>query len=216
MNTKRCYKCKEEKTLEEFSIDRRNKKNGRHGECRQCAKKWRENNAGSVKASQKKERDRYNESEEYRESAKQRDYEWRLKNWGDPNKRKEERKIKRLQKEKELKLIRKERQYRKEHITPFIKRVRTYIWSAFKYNKLINNKEFLDALGCDLDTLKEHIESQFYNGMTWGNKGGWHIDHVIPFKTETTLKGVKKLCHYKNMQPMWEHEHKKKSLKEKR
>ena len=29
--------------------------------------------------------------------------------------------------------------------------------------------------------LKEHIEKQFRDGMTWGNHGTvWHIDHIIP------------------------------------
>ena len=28
--------------------------------------------------------------------------------------------------------------------------------------------------------LKEHIENQFENWMTWDNWGEWHIDHIIP------------------------------------
>ena len=33
-----------------------------------------------------------------------------------------------------------------------------------------------------MSQLKEHLESQFEDGMTWGNhtRDGWHIDHIIP------------------------------------
>ena len=28
--------------------------------------------------------------------------------------------------------------------------------------------------------LKEHIEKQFVDGMSWDNWGEWHIDHIKP------------------------------------
>ena len=38
-----------------------------------------------------------------------------------------------------------------------------------------------------LDDLKAHIESQFQEGMNWGNhaKFGWHIDHIRPIRSFT-------------------------------
>ena len=31
-----------------------------------------------------------------------------------------------------------------------------------------------------LEELMDHLERQFLPGMTWENKGEWHIDHIIP------------------------------------
>jgi len=31
-----------------------------------------------------------------------------------------------------------------------------------------------------LSDLMTHLERQFVRGMTWGNRGSWHIDHIVP------------------------------------
>ena len=31
--------------------------------------------------------------------------------------------------------------------------------------------------GFTLGALIQHLESQFYDGMSWDNYGEWHIDH---------------------------------------
>ena len=49
-----------------------------------------------------------------------------------------------------------------------------------KNNKELSSQEYL---GCNISTLKAHIEIQFVEGMTWDNHGSkWHIDHKIPLK----------------------------------
>gem|GEM_PF-4500409 len=35
-------------------------------------------------------------------------------------------------------------------------------------------------LGCSFDEFKSHIEKQFLEGMSWGNRDKWHIDHILP------------------------------------
>ena len=55
--------------------------------------------------------------------------------------------------------------------------------SAAIYRSLINNKKgrhWEDLVGYTILQLKEHIETQFEEWMTWDNYGEWHIDHKVP------------------------------------
>lgn len=61
-----------------------------------------------------------------------------------------------------------------------------------------------DIIGCDWETLKAHIESKFTNKMTWENRHLWVIDHIIPLASATSEEEVYRLCHYSNLQPLWE------------
>ena len=84
--------------------------------------------------------------------------------------------------------------------------VRSRVYHALQKDKEMSSQEYL---GCDIDTFKQHIESQFVEGMTWGNFGSeWHIDHKIPLKYQQdgippTLEEVSKRLYYLNTQPMW-------------
>lgn len=58
--------------------------------------------------------------------------------------------------------------------------------------------------------LKQRIETQFKQGMSWNNYGDWHIDHIKPlckFKIDTTIYTMNALC---NLQPLWAEENLKK------
>lgn len=59
-------------------------------------------------------------------------------------------------------------------------------------------------VGCTWPELKEHIESQFTEGMSWDNYGpkGWHVDHIKPITAFEDTQ-VHKANHYTNLQPMW-------------
>jgi len=65
-----------------------------------------------------------------------------------------------------------------------------------------NNSTF-NIIGCTPETLKEHIEKQFIDGMSWELMGQIHIDHIIPLSSAKTEEEVYKLCHYTNLQPLW-------------
>ena len=60
-------------------------------------------------------------------------------------------------------------------------------------------------IGCPADFLRDHLELQFKNGMTWDNYGEWHVDHNIPcaiFNLEDPDEQL--ICfNYSNLQPMW-------------
>jgi hypothetical protein len=58
-------------------------------------------------------------------------------------------------------------------------------------------------LGCSWEEAKTRIESLFTEGMSWDNYGKWHIDHIIPIASATTLEEAKALNHISNLQPLW-------------
>tara|TARA_R110000868_G_scaffold4895_11_gene30503 strand:+ start:2001 stop:2798 length:798 start_codon:yes stop_codon:yes gene_type:complete len=79
-------------------------------------------------------------------------------------------------------------------------RIRVYLKSK---NIKKNNKTF-DIVGCTPDFLKEHLEKQFTEKMSWELIGKHiHIDHIIPLSSAKTEEEVYKLCHYTNLQPLW-------------
>ena len=97
-------------------------------------------------------------------------------------------------------------------ITPeqkLIKRMRGRMYDIFSRGQIIKTKKTLELLGCSQKFLKEHIEKQFKDGMSWKNYGKWHIDHIIPinyFVKECNFKLTKtqkKCFNYNNLQPMW-------------
>ena len=69
--------------------------------------------------------------------------------------------------------------------------------------------------GCSLEKLKQHLESQFTEGMTWDNKGDWHVDHIKPCASFdlTNPEEQKKCFHYTNLQPLWALDNMKKGAK---
>lgn len=75
----------------------------------------------------------------------------------------------------------------------------------------------LELIGCSIDFLKLHLESQFSPGMDWKNhsKHGWHIDHKKPCAAFdlTDPKQQRECFHYSNLQPLWASENLSKGCK---
>jgi hypothetical protein len=82
-------------------------------------------------------------------------------------------------------------------------RVRNFMKSKNISKKI--NKDITEMVGCNPTKLKEHIEKQFVDGMSWKNHGqkGWHLDHIIPLVSAKTEEELYKLNHYTNLQPLW-------------
>jgi len=63
------------------------------------------------------------------------------------------------------------------------------------------------VLGCSFENLKEYLENQFKDGMSWDNygKNGWEIDHIKPCCSFNLSKPEEqiKCFNYKNLQPLW-------------
>lgn len=82
-------------------------------------------------------------------------------------------------------------------------RVRARIRDVFNSLNCAKKSKTKDMIGCDWDHLKSHIESMFADGMSWENRGQWHIDHIVPLASAKSPDEVIKLCHYTNLQPLW-------------
>lgn len=83
------------------------------------------------------------------------------------------------------------------------KRLRTRVWHGLKHEWKTGSA--IRDLGCSIDELKIHLESKFQPGMTWGNYGSWHIDHIIPLNSFDLRSKDQFLSanNYTNLQPLW-------------
>ena len=210
-NMKTCTKCKEGKELSCFSKHNQ-MKSGYRNDCKSCVyqrtKKWvLSNKEKSILA--KKEHYKSNcekikkLSKKYRfeNTEKLKDYHKKYyientekrqlyhKKWGEKNKE-----------------YLKEYQKNRRETDPLFKmsgNLRSRTYEAFKNNGYKKNTKTENTLGASYETVKQHLQSQFTEGMEWSNQGLWHIDHIIPLASASSLEELIKLCHYKNLQPLW-------------
>ncbi len=67
------------------------------------------------------------------------------------------------------------------------------------------NTKTKDLIGCDMNILKQFLEFQFNNNMSWDNYGSyWQIDHVIPCASFDLCDiEQQKICfNWQNLQPL--------------
>lgn len=100
------------------------------------------------------------------------------------------------------------REYRKERekIDPVFKlarRIRTLVYSKIRSRGYTKKSKTHLILGCTYEEFSTYIAEKFIEGMTWGNYGEWHIDHIIPIASAETEDDVIRLNHYTNLQPLW-------------
>ena len=66
-----------------------------------------------------------------------------------------------------------------------------------------------------LEELRNHLKSQFQDGMSWDNYGEWHIDHIRPISSfqiaDIHCQGFRDCWSLSNLQPLWAIENLKKS-----
>ena len=202
METKVCTKCNIEKELKYFNKMSK-VKCGVRSYCRECqsieSKKYRINNKEKIK--------------EYNTKWNKENQEYYKKYFEEYNKLNYEK-----EKERKLKWSRDNKEYsnnyqkqrKKEDILFRLKtNIRTSVNRYLKYK----SKHTFDIVGCTPQFLKEHLETQFIDGMTWENRSEWHIDHIIPLSSAKTEDELYMLCHYKNLQPLWAEDNLKKSNK---
>jgi hypothetical protein len=89
------------------------------------------------------------------------------------------------------------------------------IKSALKECSMRKNNKTYEYIGCSYDTLKQWIEFQFQEEMSWDNMGLWHIDHVTPCVSFdlTNSEDLAKCFSWKNLRPCWAEENMSKGSK---
>jgi hypothetical protein len=186
---KKCNKCKELKSLEEFSKCK-SFKDGKQNICKLCKstidKNYKTLNPQYNKISGKKWRD---SNPNYQiDYFKSKPYYWA--NYS------------------QLRL--KQPQFKIKHNISNL--IRNTFKSACRgeYKK---SKRTEEILGCTLEEFINHLQSQFTKGMTLENHGEWEMDHIIPISSAKTEDGIIKLNHHSNYQPLWKEDNRKKSNK---
>lgn len=83
--------------------------------------------------------------------------------------------------------------------------MRSRLYQAIKSGRGTKSLKTKELIGCSVEDLKRHLESQFTEGMTWENYGEWHVDHIKPCASfDLTIDNEQKGCfHYSNLQPLW-------------
>jgi len=192
---KKCSKCKITKEGNDFSFDL-SRYDGLCPQCKECVskkgKEWYQEN--------KEYKDNQNKAwtEANKEKSIQIQKDWYQKNRGVVIKRQIAYAKKRRQKHTGVRVVDNLR-----------RRVNNAIQGGAK------SASTLDLLGCDVEYVRQHLETQFSEGMGWNNYGlhGWHVDHIIPCASfDLTDPEQQKECfHYTNLQPLWAEDNLKKS-----
>ena len=229
METKVCSKCKENKNICEFG-KLKSSKDGYRYFCKKCRnsiektyegdnvlerkKKWRNNNKEKIK----------NHYQETKQTILDYQKKYREENLGKIKERKKKyyniNKKEILDKNKiyrkNTKNIRNIYEYKNKKNDPIYSLLcgmRSRLCNYLKMCGITKKNKTFDIVGCSPEFLKEHLEAQFTDGMSWDNRGEWHIDHIIPLSSAKTEDELYKLCHYENLQPLWAEDNLKKSNK---
>jgi hypothetical protein len=177
-------------------------------ECdRNCKSKERQRDPERVRANERRT------AAKHRQSKRQATHEWRKRNqdrlkaysqafriryWTDAAFRAQKQVVYNLhaQKQRDLKTNR-----------AFSSNIRTRIYCAVLRSSACKTQSMIELIGCTITELRQHLEAQFADGMTWENYGkyGWHIDHIRPCASfDLSDPNQQSQCfHYTNMQPLW-------------
>ena len=175
-------------------------------------KEWREKNKERVSLTKKKYRednkDKIRETaKKYRQTEKYKEYK---KNYKKENR---EKILEQQRNRKDYYLNYRKKRYSEEVLYRLMDICRTRIREILKIHNITKKNKTFDIVGCTPQELKEHLEKQFVDGMSWDNRKDWHIDHIIPLSSAKTEEELYKLCHYTNLQPLWAEDNIKKSNK---
>jgi hypothetical protein len=192
MKTKICSKCKKKKLINEF-YKRSDRKIGVQSCCKKCSQEYA--SSTEIRDKRKEHYKVYKMTEGFKKYKKNHT-EVYMKEYREKNKEK-------IYKQHYIYLKKKRKTNINYRLT---ENLRKRLNHAIKGNTKFSS--VLKLLGCSLESLKQHLESQFKSGMSWINYGKWHIDHIRSCYTFdlSKLSEQRKCFNWKNLQPLWAEE----------
>lgn len=230
----------QEKTIVDFHKDK-SKKDGLSTACKSCRNNYKKENIESISIYQKKYNTNYRaknndkikiKTAEYSLKTKDKKSEYdktnyqknkekikaRNKKYADNNPAKTKERNRKYADKFKDKINTSRRNYdktkRKEDVLFKLRGLlRCRIYHAFKVRKWTKGGHSQELLGATYIEVREHLQSLFQPGMNWKNHGEWEIDHLQPLAFGRNEKELIRLCHYKNLQPLWKDENRLKKAK---
>jgi hypothetical protein len=100
--------------------------------------------------------------------------------------------------------IRWKRRWENDELFAMKVRLRNLIRNSFRKKGYVKfNTSTEKIVGMNYNDFKVYLESKFLDGMSWENRGEWHIDHIIPLSSAKSEDELISLSHYSNLQPLW-------------
>ena len=190
---KACSKCGETKDASEFGKCRA-RRDGLQGWCRACHRAYGDSNKARISENN---RARYNANRHekleyqraYREANKERVAEYKRK-WVESNRERLGGYMREYQ----------NKRLSEDPVFAMVSRLRCRLRKAtYGQGKPAS---VMDLVGCSKEKLCAWLEMHFDEGMTWENRGEWHIDHIKPIASFEDPADP--ACwHWSNLQPLW-------------
>ena len=191
-----CSKCKESKPLDGFNKDK-NRNDGLFPQCKRCVRAYKQANKERLAEYSKQYK------KDNREATLAARAAWRVRN-------------------REL-LAKRQREYYRDNKKVVLAAQNEYYKKrynsdpAFRISRLIRNRilqaldgndksaRTIELIGCTPEQFRQHIESQFTEGMDWNQRGLWHLDHQIPIAAFDLKKPKHQryAFHWSNTTPLW-------------
>lgn len=217
-----CSCCKIIKYKSDFARDK-NKKDGRSYRCKHCSniysRKWNKENKEKASMNSKrwheKNRERVNllHKKWVKENkAKHKTYVDKYRNANREKIRLANRVWKKINRDKVNAENRKRRGIPKVNIDYRMSRAINHSLHSKK-----EGRSWEKLVGYTTNTLMQHLEALFKDGMSWDNMKEWHIDHKIPKSlfnySSPNDKEFKECWSLNNLQPLWAEDNLKKGYK---
>ena len=95
-------------------------------------------------------------------------------------------------------------------------RIRDILSRTLRASKCIASVKSAERqLGYTTRELRDHLESKFTDGMSWENRGDWHIDHIKPISLMVSegITDPSVVNALVNLQPLWAYDNQSKGAK---
>ncbi|AKQ45822.1 hypothetical protein TH63_09485 [Rufibacter radiotolerans] len=223
---KKCTVCLEEKPKSEFNIATKSR-DGLSPWCKVCHRRWVEENKATLFYTWKEYREKnkdiiqerkrvYHQTEKSKQQRK--DYILRnpevKKRISNKYARNNRQKVMEISRRSILKNPERYRKTKRDYMRKKIEtdpgfamecRLRSRIIHALRGTGTRKAAKTMELVGCSIEAFKDHVERRFKPGMTWDNRGEWHIDHIVPCASfDLSDSEQQRVCfHYTNLQPLW-------------